>query len=119
MSISYIPEKTKILLWGKAAGRCQYEGCNKVLYQDTLTKCEFNKAYIAHIVADKPDGPRGNTVESEQLKDKLSNLMLLCDTHHRLVDKEDVIGHPRTRLEKMKEEHERRMEILTDRKSVV
>ncbi len=113
MSVSYIGDKTKILLWGKAAGRCQYDGCNQVLYQDALTKAEFNQAYIAHIVADKPDGPRGDKVESERLKSALSNLMLLCDTHHRLVDKEDVAGHTRERLEKMKAKHERRMEILT------
>lgn len=100
-------------MWGKAAGRCEYEGCNQPLWLDSLTKSEFNISYIAHIVADSPDGPRGDAVISEQLKCDLSNLMLLCDPHHRLVDKEDVAGHPVSRLRGMKEAHEKRIELAS------
>jgi len=113
MSISYIPEKIKIRLWGKASGRCEYEGCNKPLWLDFLTKAEFNTAYIAHIIADQPDGPRGDTKLSKKLKNDISNLMLMCDEHHRLIDKEDVQGHPVERLREMKRKHENRIEILT------
>jgi len=113
MSVTNISEWTKLCLWGRAAGRCQYEGCNDVLHRDQVTKAEFNQAYIAHIIADKPKGPRGDEVLSEQLKKDLSNLMLLCDVHHRLVDKIDVTGHPVERLQQMKRDHESRMEILT------
>jgi hypothetical protein len=83
------------------------------LWRDALTQFEFNIAYIAHIVADKQDGPRGDAVRSEQLKVDLSNLMLLCDEHHRLIDKIDVAGHPEERLQRMKRDHEHRMELLT------
>ena len=38
-------------LWGKAAGRCEYEGCNKLLYQDEVTSENINRAFVAHIVA--------------------------------------------------------------------
>ena len=114
MSVTYIPEKIKFRLWAKSAGRCQYEGCNKRLWLDTLSKAEFNTAYIAHIIADKPDGPRGDLILSEKLKSEFSNLMLLCDEHHRLIDKEDVEGHPTERLQEMKKSHEQRIEILTD-----
>jgi hypothetical protein len=113
MSVTYIPEKVKIRLWGKAAGRCQYDGCNMPLWLDLITKHEFNTAYIAHIIADKPDGPRGDPVLSEKLKADLSNLMLLCDQHHRLIDNEDIAGHPIERLRAMKEAHERRIEIVS------
>lgn len=113
MSVSYIPEKIKVLLWGKASGRCQYEGCNKPLWLDMLTKAEFNTAYIAHIIADKPDGPRGDTRLSQKLKDDVSNLMLMCDEHHRLIDREDIEGHPVKRLSEMKRKHEERIELLT------
>lgn len=112
MSISYIPEKAKIRLWGQAAGRCEYDGCNEPLWLDTLTKAEFNTAYIAHIIADRPDGPRGDPELSELLKDKISNLMLLCDVHHRLIDKEDIDGHPIERLQRMKLSHENRVELV-------
>jgi hypothetical protein len=112
MSISYIPDNVKIRLWGKAGGRCQYEGCNQPLWLDTLTQAEFNSAYVAHIVADKAAGPRGDPVLSEKLKSDVGNLMLLCDKHHRLVDVADVDGHPVDRLRGMKERHEARMELL-------
>ncbi|MRR06723.1 MAG: SAVED domain-containing protein [Deltaproteobacteria bacterium] len=113
MSITAIPEQVRFRLWGKAAGRCQYEGCNKPLWLDPLTKTEFNVAYIAHIIADKPKGPRGDSVLSEKLKDDISNLMLMCDEHHRLIDKKDIDGHPVNRLKAMKERHEKRIELLS------
>lgn len=116
MSVSDIPEKIKIRLWGKAAGRCQYDGCNTPLWIDSLTKAEFNTAYIAHIIADKPDGPRGDAVLSEKLKADITNLMLICDEHHRLIDREDIKGHPVERLLKMKRKHEERIELQTSLK---
>lgn len=123
MSVSYIPDWVKLCLWGQAGGRCQYDGCNHPLYRDDVTKCAYNSAYIAHIVADKETGPRGDPVLSPKLADDLSNLMLLCDTHHRLVDKIDVAGHPVPRLQAMKRRHEDRIELLTsigaDRRSHV
>ncbi len=113
MSVSDIPVKVKIRLWGKSAGRCQYEGCNKPLFLDSLTKAEFNLAYIAHIIANKPNGPRGDAKLSVKLKDNVSNLMLMCDEHHRLIDREDAEGHPVERLREMKRKHEERIELLT------
>lgn len=113
MSVSYIPERVKLQLWGKAAGRCEYEGCNQALWLDALTKVEFNSAYLAHIIADRPDGPRGDPVLSEQLKRDASNLMLICDVHHRLIDHEDVAGHSVERLRSMKASHEARIELLS------
>jgi len=114
MSVTHIPEKIKIILWGKAAGRCQYKGCNEILFRDSTTQAEFNQSYIAHIIADSPNGPRGHATLSEELKNDISNLMLLCDVHHRLIDKGDVDGHPTERLEKMKKDHEARIELQTD-----
>jgi SMODS-associated and fused to various effectors sensor domain len=113
MSVTSIPDAVKIRLWGKAAGCCQYEGCKERLWLDSLTKAEFNAAYIAHIVADSPNGPRGDPVLSDKLKDDISNLMLMCDKHHRLVDKGDAAGHPVERLKAMKAAHERRIDILS------
>ncbi len=113
MSVSYIPEKIKILLWGKSAGRCQYRGCNTSLYRDDLTQAEFNQCYIAHIVADRPNGPRGDVTRSEELKQSLNNLMLLCDTHHRLVDRVEIENHPEEVLLLMKKEHEDRIDLIT------
>lgn len=123
MSVTYISDWVKLCLWAKAGGRCQYAGCNQPLYRDDVTQAEFNGAYIAHIVADKETGPRGDPVLSPLLASDLANLMLLCDVHHRLIDKNDVAGHPAGRLQAMKRMHEERIEVVTaigaDRSSYV
>lgn len=108
-----IPEKTRTRLWVLAGGRCQYEGCNKPLWQDELTMAQMNTAYIAHIIAAEPNGPRGDKELSPKLVTDISNLMLMCDEHHRLIDREDVEGHPVERLHEMKRKHEERIELLT------
>jgi len=123
MANTVIPDKTAVRLWVKAGGNCEYEGCNQILWRDDLTMTEMNRAYIAHIIADSPSGPRGDVVLSPRLAVELSNLMLLCDTHHRLVDREQVAEHPVERLTKMKMLHEHRIETLAairpDKKSEV
>jgi len=113
MSITTVPEAIRLRLWGRAAGRCEYMGCNQPLWLDSLTKSEFNIAYVAHIVADSPNGPRGHNILSDLLKADISNLMLLCDSHHRLVDKSGLSQHPVERLKAMKQAHEQRMDITT------
>lgn len=119
-----IPNKVSALLWIKAGGRCEYDGCNKLLYRDDVTLNPMNKSYIAHIVAASPNGPRGHSVKSKELETDISNLMLLCDAHHRLIDNEDyqeeyTVG----RLTEMKIKHERRIERITsihnDKKSLI
>lgn len=103
-------ESTVRILWGKAAGICQYRGCTEKLFYDETTAYEFNAAYIAHIVASSPDGPRGDAIRSHQLSDKIENIMIMCDKHHRLIDREDLSGHPESLLLDMKREHEENIE---------
>ena len=102
------------ILWGKAAGICEYRGCSEKLFYDDITAFEFNAAYIAHIVAAAPDGPRGDKIRSYQLSDKIENIMLLCDKHHRLIDIEDEKGHPEELLLEMKREHEKSIEEVCE-----
>lgn len=113
MSTTKISSKNQNLLWAISCGRCEYGGCNKILHTDILTKRKYNIAYIAHIVADEPNGPRGDVFRSKILADNIDNLMLLCDEHHRLIDKDDVSGHPESRLLTMKRKHEERIQRLT------
>lgn len=113
MSKTKIPSNVVKLLWLKAGGRCEYEGCNNPLWRDDVTKRVFNSSYLAHIIADEPGGPRGDPMLSPQLAKDINNLMLLCDRHHRLIDKTDVEGHPVERLSEMKRKHEERIEIQT------
>ncbi len=101
------------MLWAQAAGRCQYDGCNQLLFLDKVTKTFMNSAYIAHIIADQPDGPRGDSIQSPLLARDISNLMLACDVHHRMIDIEQVAAHPAERLRSMKRAHEQRINLLT------
>jgi hypothetical protein len=113
MSNTPIPPKIKNQLLVKSAGRCQFKGCNQSLSKDLITKRDFNKAYIAHIVGDKSTGPRGDVIQSPILANALSNLMLLCDGCHRRVDAENGIHFSVLELMAMKKEHEERMERVT------
>jgi SMODS-associated and fused to various effectors sensor domain len=114
MSKTTIPPKVKLKLWLKSGGRCQFCGCNELLYRDNLTKTYMNRSYIAHIVADSPGGTRGDAILSPQLAKEFSNLMLLCDPHHRLIDDKSQVDIYTVDLLKMyKREHEERIEYLT------
>jgi hypothetical protein len=114
MSTTDIPPGVRALLWLRAGGRCQFEGCNNALWRDGLTTLPMNASQIAHIVSDSPGGPRGDPTDSPRLAKNVTNLMLLCLTHHKLVDlKEYEASYPRAMLEHMKEVHEHRIELMT------
>lgn len=112
MSKTTIPHKIVLKLWVRSGGRCQFQGCNKPLWRDEHTQRQMNQAYIAHIIADSPDGPRGDSILSPKLAKDFNNLMLLCPTHHKLVDDNPDI-YPVELLQKYKQEHENRIEHLT------
>lgn len=114
MSVTCIPDKIKKTLWIVAGGRCEFEGCNRPLWHDILTKRMCNAAYIAHIIADQPRGPRGDRLLSKKKCACLDNIMLLCNDHHKLIDDRNNL-HEFTveRLVEMKAKHESRIESLT------
>ena len=114
MSKTSIPQRIQNILWAKAAGRCEFPGCNKILYRDELTKAEYNSSLIAHIIADSPDGPRGDEELSPAMAKDISNLMLMCHEHHKLIDGEHKDDYPVETLQEYKKRHEDRIERLTD-----
>ena len=91
MAKTTIPQKTASALWARAGGRCQYRGCNEDLVGDLISGREdATFGFIAHIVGDSIDGPRGDAVRSPQLARSLENLMLMCAKHHKLIDVVDI-----------------------------
>lgn len=94
------------MLWAKSAGMCEYPGCQERLFFDKISASRSNFAYVAHIVASSPDGPRGDINRSYELSDKFENLLLLCDKHHTLVDS-DTQRYTESVLLQMKDDHER------------
>jgi hypothetical protein len=114
MAKTQIPNQVQVALWAKAGGRCEYRGCNEDLIGDLIAGREDGKfGFIAHIVADSPEGPRGDPIRSALLAKDLKNLMLLCARHHKGVDVDYLADHPEDVLLEMKAEHEDRIAIVT------
>lgn len=110
-----IEEQTQRELWARAAGRCQFRGCNELLYIDGLTQQRSNLAIISHIVGYSADGPRGDPVRSAILAKSIQNLMLTCRVHGKIIDdKAREIDYPEALLLEFKREHEQRVKMLTE-----
>ena len=107
-----IPLKIQNLLWARAAGRCEFEGCNHDLTSELLTQDTENEGQIAHIIAASQKGPRG-TEDSANLQDKIENLMLLCPEHHKLIDGDNRTKYTVDCLREMKRKHEERIDLAT------
>ena len=114
VSSRYISPKLQCLLWGRAAGRCEFAGCNIELWKSPTTGEAVNIAEKAHIWAFSEDGPRGNKgIEAELIND-ISNLMLVCNPCHETIDQSDDGGNYSVDLlQAMKLAHETRVEMVT------
>ena len=109
-----VKDKTRTIIWARAAGCCEYRGCNESLIGDLVSGHEdATFGFIAHIVAEKSTGPRGDPVRSPLLVNDPDNLMLLCAKHHKLIDVDARDEHPEALLRQMKAEHEGRMRTVT------
>jgi len=108
------PPMVQKQLWAKAAGRCEFRGCNKILYLDSLTMKKDNLSVISHIIAYEEDGPRGDAVLSPKLRTDISNLMLTCKDHGKIIDSNDYVAEYSTELlQEYKKDHEDRIKMLT------
>jgi hypothetical protein len=71
-----------------------------------------NYGQRAHIVAFREEGPRGRESERPEDIDSLENLLLHCPECHKEID-DHPVDFPRAHLEKMKAEHETRIDTVT------
>ena len=103
MSVS---ERDVKLLWGRAASRCAFPDCRSKLTQDKKAASDsFPLGVQAHIVGDKEDGPRGRSPLSQDERDSYFNLILVCPTHHTVIDKNPE-DYPVEKLYLVKAQHE-------------
>ncbi|WP_018013694.1 SAVED domain-containing protein [Teredinibacter turnerae] len=109
-----IKPQVQNMLWGVAAGRCQFRGCNKPLWKNEATNLQANIAQKAHIWSFSDDGPRGNEGIAEEEINSIDNLMLVCHGCHKLID-DDLDGDTFSvqLLQDMKRQHEHRVELVT------
>ena len=71
-----------------------FEGCGVDLTEDPVTRTRGNFATLAHNIASAESGTRGVLYLSNALADDPDNILLLCETHHRLVDKVARADYP-------------------------
>lgn len=112
----YITREVERELWARSAGRCQFDGCNRTVFKSPITQEQVNISEKAHIYSFSKKGPRGwgpFVTNKRQLND-LSNLMLVCHDCHKTIDQDERgVRYPAELLIKWKEEHERRIAIVT------
>ena len=112
----HIKSEVERELWGRAAARCQFSDCNRLLYKSPVTQEAVNLAEMAHIYSFSKDGPRGwgpLKTNPASLND-LKNLMLVCHDCHKKIDKDKNGKRYSADLLKIwKEAHEARVRIVT------
>jgi hypothetical protein len=96
---------TRVILMVRAGGRCEFDGCNEYLLEHHVTLTEGNFAQLAHIVAFRPDGPRGRSGKRPKNINDADNLMVLCGKCHDLID-----DHPEEYSKRTLQEYKRRHE---------
>lgn len=98
-----ITNKTRKILWGKSGNRCAI--CKKELVVDATDHDDESVVVEeCHIVSSQPNGPRFDSNYPEALVDSHENLILLCRTHHKMVD-DQVATYTKDILLQMKTNH--------------
>lgn len=115
-----ISRATEVELWARAAGRCEFDGCNELLYKSPVTQERVNIAQKAHIYSFSPAGPRGRGVFIKDTTglNEVGNLALVCYGCHKKIDSDKKGERYSAKLIKFwKEEHEKRVQIVTEIKA--
>lgn len=102
----------RLKLWVKSGGRCAFPGCTQYLLKGGYTEYEWPIGDMAHIVGHSKKGPRGTAKLPLRKRNLEKNLILLCPTHHREVDrlaKKYGIG----KVVEFKRTHEKEIHSLT------
>lgn len=102
-----IPPREQRLLFAKSGNRCAFPSCGKLLVVESDGRPVL-LGEMAHIVAERPDGPRGQTDLGIEDRNREPNLVLLCNVHHQLVDDQPAL-YTVPRLTGFKQEHEERV----------
>lgn len=112
-----VTERVRKPLWSRAHNQCAFPGCIQALTVD-VEDARSGAAGItvigqeAHIRARSVGGPRYDASYTEV--DGYENLVLLCPTHHTMIDANNGAGYTVEALLRMKRDHERNQERLED-----
>lgn len=101
------------LLWTRAHDYCAFPSCSQRLTEESVEAATGN-GYVtivgeqAHIRSARPDGPRYDPEYDSAKLDTYENLILLCPTHHTMVDANNGAGYAVDDLIDMRRKHENR-----------
>ena len=80
-----ITDKNRKILWARSGSRCAF--CRqRFVVERTDKDSESVVAAECHIVSSAPTGPRHDPAFPTDAFDALDNLILLCATHHKMID---------------------------------
>jgi len=83
-----ISDKTIKILWANAAGRCSFTNCpEKLTVSQASELAPYTLGEMAHIKGKKEGSNRHDPNQDDEERDNYENLILLCPTHHTLIDK--------------------------------
>lgn len=97
-----VSSKSVKRLFAASGGFCAFPGCNTRLV-DENSRALLGE--MCHINAASPGGPRFNPNLSENERSNDDNLIILCPTHHSLVD-QDAETYTEEKLRSFKANHE-------------
>lgn len=82
-----ISDRVKRQLWASSSGLCQNPKCRKDLFLVFADGAITSIDELAHVIAKKPDGPRGNDETPPTERDEFENIIVLCPSCHSTIDK--------------------------------
>ena len=82
-------ERDKRIILTQSGNRCAFPECNQILVKErTEEDPHALVAEITHIRGEKPRSARYNPDMSDKERNDPDNLIVLCPTHHTLIDKQ-------------------------------
>lgn len=97
-------------LYAKSANRCEFRGCTCHLFEGSKLS-KVNNGEICHIEGLNPTSARYNARSTDEERNSVDNLILLCSNHHDLVDQNEHL-YTADVLRKMKLDHEKFIEQM-------
>lgn len=106
-------------LWARSSDQCAFPDCTQVLTDIPRPGTPDNADDVigqeAHIRSKKVDGPRHDGSYASEKLDSYENLLLLCPTHHRFIDKDNGQAYSVEQLVEMRQNHETAMRATRSR----
>lgn len=108
MGKRHIKDSVRHELYARSGNQCAFPGCSSLLFEDGKNG-KANKGKICHIEGLNPESARYNPSSTDDERNSIDNLILLCANHHELIDQNPeryTVGW----LRKIKAEHETQIE---------